>query len=104
MTWLLQLLNFVNENGEILGENICVFLIWTVLIIAITCAIYSFYEKRIKKKYDELKIKYDALQEEYAALKDKYNQMDISTRLKLGTKNFPQTSAKAISKDINKKY
>lgn len=104
MTWLKQIIEFFYKNNQVMWDNVYIFVTWTILCIGLMLAINVWGNRRLKRKYEDIKSEKEQLQSEYNELKKKYSQMDEHSRLLMGTGEFPKTSAKAVSKQIKKKY
>ena len=107
MSWVKQIVEFLEKNYQIVKENFFLFAVWTILCIGLSLAFSSWNNKRLKNKITdltekivELKSENEALQTKYLALDKKYNSMDEKTRLLLGANDFPCTTAKTMSQNI----
>lgn len=109
MDWLLSVLEFLEENLQVVKENFFLFATWTVLSIGLMLAICTWKNNRLnniivslKETNAELRAEYEVLLNKYSALDEKYSEMDEKTRLLLGVGDFPCTTAKTMSQNIMK--
>lgn len=107
MSWLKQIIEFLEKNYQTVKENFFLFAVWTILCIGLSLAISSWNNKRLKntitslkEKNAELKSENEALLAKYSALDEKYSRMDEKTRLLLGVDDFPCTTAKIMSQSV----
>ena len=87
-------IDFFYSNGQIMVDNIYVFISWGFLCIIGTYAIVSSKIKHLKQEIAQYKT-------EYEVLKNKYSQLDDGNRLLMGADEFPMTSATVVSNKFN---
>lgn len=96
MSIIKDFLEFFYNNHQIMWNNIVVFIVWGLLCAGASYAITSARNTKLRRKNQ-------VLQDELTSLKGKYSQLDEDNRLLMGRGDFPQPSAKAVSKRFRHK-
>lgn len=93
-----DILEFFYENGQIMRDNIYLFVIWTMICVGSTIAIM---EKKNARKREEMQEENQRLQQENDFLHQQYNDVDEISQLLMGKETASDLSAEAVSKRFN---
>ena len=108
MTWVQKIFDFFIDYGDVVKQNLFVFITYGIICIGLFLGINTWLNTRNEKKnhdkIEELSNKIIALEEENKSLKEQFNQYGIAPRIMSGTGNqFPAPTATLIAKSIKKK-
>lgn len=111
MTWFEKIINFIQDNWDLLSKNPFPFILLVIICIGLSLGlnklINSDKDKKIKKlteKNNELQEKLKELKDQNSVLKQKFSESDI-VQLISGIDNNTQSSfAENVSKHIAEKY
>lgn len=93
-----DIFEFFYDNGQIMADNIYLFVMWTIICVGSTIAIM---EKRNARKSEEMQEENKRLQQENDFLHQQYREVDEMPRLLMGKQTTSVLSAEAVSRRFN---
>lgn len=93
-----DIFEFFYENGQMMLDNIYLFVIWTMICVGSTIAIM---EKRNARKSEEMQEENRRLQQENDFLHQQYSDVDEISQVLMGKETASALSAEVVSRRFN---
>lgn len=108
MSWLKDLVELVSSNWEIFKENIVFFIVYSIILIALTFGIFGLVVKFVKNKSDKeivsLKKQLESLEKENKTLKAMLSEGEKRRLLLKFNDNKDSPLAESLSEHFSEKY